>query len=131
MSRNYKFRNSESASRNVPYERIRAVAGVLQIALPEDLRLLQLESPSRRAIYELEVAFKVSANDFTHLSKIEMNLDDAHQLVKEVYGIDLPKNIGNNAPGNSAEEITRTMTHSTLEQSYEFYKKATKYNIKK
>ncbi|CAA9202685.1 hypothetical protein [Flavobacterium collinsii] len=88
MSRNYKFRNSESSSRNVPHERIRAGAW-------------------------------------------EMNLDDAHQLVKEVYGIDLPKNIGNNAPGNSAEEITRTMTHSTLEQSYEFYKKATKYNIKK
>ncbi|WP_263361364.1 hypothetical protein [Flavobacterium collinsii] len=31
MSRNYKFRNSESASRNVPHERIRAVAGKLNL----------------------------------------------------------------------------------------------------
>ena len=96
--------------------------GVLQIALPENLTGTKLLAPNRRISLELEVIFETSAENFSKLSKVEIPVENARQLVKEVYGIELPSTMKRNI----ADELLETLPASSLEQSFEFYTKITK-----
>ena len=93
--------------------------GVLQIALPENLTGTKLIAPNRRISLELEVVFETSAENFSKLSKVEIPVENARQLVKEVYGIELPSTMRRDI----ADELLKTLPASSLEQSYEFYMK--------
>ncbi len=60
------------------------------------------------------------------LSKVEISVEDARKLVKEVYGIDLPSNLNS----NTSRELLETLDVSSLEKSLEFYQKSFQYNTK-
>jgi len=96
--------------------------GVLQIALPNDLKNINLLAPNRRVNIELEVVFETSAESFSKLSKVEIPVEKARQAVKEIYGIELPSTIRRNV----ADELLRTLPASSLEQSFNFYQKILK-----
>lgn len=100
--------------------------GVLQLGLPADLGDLKLVSPNRRVDIELEAIMKTSADDFASLSKVEISVEDARKLVKEVYDIDLPSNLDSTI----SRELLETLDVSSLEKSLEFYQKALQYNTK-
>lgn len=102
--------------------------GVLQIALPDELKNVVLSPPNRRP-FELEVIFKTSADDFSNLSKIEISIEDARKLVKEIFNIDIPSKIYSQELNNS-RYLLENLPKSSLEKSFEFYQKAIKYNIK-
>lgn len=98
----------------------------MQIWFPADLGNLKLASPNRCVPIELEAVLKTSAEDFANLSQVEISVEDARNLVKEVYGIDLPTNI------DSSEFFNLLNTHavSSLEKALEFYQKTLQYNTK-
>jgi hypothetical protein len=106
------------------------VRGVVQIALLDNLNGLKLLAPSRRVQYELEVILNTSADNFSKTSIIEISVDDACRLIKEIYGKNIPSKIYKNSFDN-AVNMTRDLEHSTLEQAYNFYQKAIQYNLKK
>ncbi|MFA0961110.1 fibronectin type III domain-containing protein [Roseivirga sp. BDSF3-8] len=101
--------------------------GVIQMGLPKDLGDLKLLAPNNRANIELEAILKISADDFSTLSKVEIAVDDARELVKEVFNIDLPNNIPDNTVSN---ELLESLDVSGLDKSLEFYQKAIKYSTK-
>ena len=110
----------ESATSNGAYK------GVLQIGLPKNLKDLGLSAPNYRVAKELEVVIKTPANNFANLSKVEISVENARKLVKEVYGVDLPPNLTR----EYADDLLVTIPESTLDKAFEFYLKAKKYNIK-
>jgi hypothetical protein len=110
----------ESATANPSFK------GVLQMGLPSDLGELKLVSPNRRVKIELEAIIKTSADDFSNLSKVEISVEDARKLVKEVYDIDLPNRIDSGL----SRELLETLNVSSLEKSFEFYQKAIQFNLK-
>jgi RHS repeat-associated protein len=112
----------ESATENPGFN------GVLQIGLPEDLRSLSLASSSRRVEIELEAPIKTSAENFSTLSQIEISVDDARRLVKEVFNIDLPSRITQES-GESLR-LLRELEVSSPAKSFEFYQKAIPFNTK-
>ncbi|UOX35066.1 fibronectin type III domain-containing protein [Flavobacterium sediminilitoris] len=111
----------ESATSNGAYK------GVLQIGLPNDLKNIVLSAPNYRVGLELEVILKTPADNFANLSKVEISVEDARKLVKEVYGVDLPARI---TTQTDSRYLLETIPESSLEKAYEFYQKAFKYNIK-
>ncbi|MCJ1805957.1 hypothetical protein MRP92_03405 [Flavobacterium covae] len=110
----------ESATSNGAYK------GVLQIGLPNDLRNIALSAPNYRVAKELEVVLNTPANNFANLSKVEISVENARKLVKEVYEVDLPSNLSR----NYADELLETIPESSLDKAFEFYQKALQYNIK-
>ncbi len=110
----------ESATANPSFN------GVLQMGLPVDLGDLKLIAPNRRVKIELEAILKASADDFANLSKVEISVEDARKLVKEVYDIDLPSSIDSDL----SRELLENLDASSLEKSLEFYQKAIKFNLK-
>lgn len=104
--------------------------GVLQIAIPANISSLKMSRPNVRVKYELEIILETPAENYSKLSTIEISTEDARKLVKEIYGEDIPSRIDFKGFDN-AVNLTRELKHSTLEQAYEFYQKAIKYNIKK
>ena len=60
------------------------------------------------------------------MSKVEISVENARKLVKEVYGVDLPSNLSR----NYADELLETIPESSLDKAFEFYQKALQYNIK-
>ena len=110
----------ESATSNAAYK------GVLQIGLPNDLKNIALSAPNYRVAKELEVVLNTSASRFASLSKVEISVENARKLVKEVYGVDLPTNLYR----SYADELLETIPESSLDKAFEFYQKALQYNIK-
>jgi hypothetical protein len=110
----------ESATSNGAYK------GILQIGLPNDLKNITLSAPNYRVAKELEVVLNTPANNFANLSKVEISVDNARKLVKEVYGVDLPYNLSR----SYADELLETIPESSLDKAFEFYQKAIQYNIK-
>jgi len=110
----------ESATSNGAYK------GVLQIGLPNDLKNIALSAPNYRVAKELEVVLNTPASNFANLSKVEISVENARKLVKEVYGVDLPTNL----PRSYADELLETIPESSLDKAFEFYQKAIQYNIK-
>lgn len=110
----------ESVTKNGSYK------GVLQIGIPDELRNIKLSSPNRRVDIELEVILKTSSDDFAQLTKVEISVDDARKLIKEVYDIDLPKKIDS----DYARELLETSKISSLDESFDFYQKALQFNTK-
>ncbi|PXY42533.1 hypothetical protein DMB65_00455 [Flavobacterium cheongpyeongense] len=98
--------------------------GVLQMGLPIDLKNITLSAPNRRVDIELEIIFNTSAENFAKTSKIEISVENARKVVKEVFGIDLPSSLTR----DSADHLLRTLPASSLDKSLEFYQKAIKYN---
>ncbi len=96
------------------------------MGLPVDLGDLKLVAPNRRVNIELEAILKISADDFTNLSKVEISVEDSRKLVKEVYDIDLPSSIDSGL----SRELLENLEVSSLEKSLEFYQKAKKFNLK-
>ncbi|HEY8936098.1 MAG TPA: hypothetical protein VIM65_12790, partial [Cyclobacteriaceae bacterium] len=113
----------ESASENKDY------IGILQIGLPNELRNFKLSPPNYyRYEKELEVIFNIRAEEFEKLSKVEISINDARKLVKEVFNIDLPASLRQET-GESLR-LLEELPASSLEKSFEFYEKAVKYSTK-
>jgi hypothetical protein len=111
----------EGATSNGSYK------GVLQMGLTGgDLKNIALTAPNYRVAKELEVILNTPAANFSNLAQIEISVDNARKLVKEVYGIDLPATISR----SYSDELLETITESSLEKAFEFYQKAVIYNIK-
>jgi len=70
---------------------------------------------------------KVSADDLSNLSKVEISVEDARKLVKEVFDIDLPTSI---VDQTASRELLESLNVSSLEKSFEFYQKAIQYSTK-
>jgi len=101
--------------------------GVLQIGLPSDLKSLKLNSPNiYRCEKELEIVIQTPADNFANLAEVEISVEHARELVKEVYNIDLDTKIYRDV----SNELLETLPPSSLEKSFEFYQKAQKYNLK-
>ena len=101
--------------------------GVLQIGLPDDLKNIKLNAPNiYRCEKELEVVIQTSANNFANLSKVEISVENARKLIKEVYGVELDTRIDR----ARSDELLENLLESTLEKAYEFYQKAIKFNLK-
>jgi hypothetical protein len=113
----------ESATDNPTFK------GSVQAGIPKDLLNLALTAPNRRWDKELEAIINAPANDFANSAKIEISVEDARKLVKEVFGLDLPARISFDDPANVAY-LTSTLPKSSLEKSLEFYLKSIKYNLK-
>ena len=111
----------ESATSNPDFR------GILQMGLPSDLGDMRLLSPNNRVAIELEAILKTSADDFSNLAKIEITVDDARTLVKEVFDIDLPSTISSQA---ISTELLESLDISSLENALEFYQKGIQYNTK-
>jgi hypothetical protein len=111
----------ESATSNGAYK------GVLQIALPKNLKTITLSSPNNRVGLELEVIMSTPANNFAGLSEVEITVENARKIIKEVYNVDLPTRISTQ---DDARYLLETIPESSLQKAYEFYQKAIKYNIK-
>ncbi len=110
----------ESATSNGAYK------GVLQIGLPNDLKSIALSAPNYRVAKELEVVLNTPASNFANLSKVEISVENARKVIKEVYGIDLPSNLTR----SYADELLETIPESSLDKAFEFYQKAIQYNTK-
>ena len=110
----------ESATANPNFK------GVLQMGLPADLGNLKLTAPNSRVNIELEAVLKTSADNFSNLTKVEISVDDARRLVKEVFDIDLPSSISR----AKSDELLKDINASNLNKSLEFYQKAIQYNTK-
>jgi hypothetical protein len=54
------------------------------------LKNIPLSAPNRFVERELEVVFNTSAENFANTAKVEISIEDARKLVKEVYRVDLP-----------------------------------------
>ncbi|MBS7233028.1 fibronectin type III domain-containing protein [Flavobacterium psychroterrae] len=108
----------ESATKNGGYK------GILQMGTPNDLRNISLSAPNRRIELELEIVFNTSADNFGKTAKIEISVENARKLVKEIYGIDLPRTLTR----DEANEALKKWPASSLDKSFEFYQKAIKYN---
>ncbi|CAA9202691.1 fibronectin type III domain-containing protein [Flavobacterium collinsii] len=108
----------ESATKNGGYK------GVLQMGTPNDLKNIILSAPNRRVDIELEVIFKTSAENFSKTTKIEISVENARKLVKDVYGVDLPSTLTRDEATNLLEKLPA----SSLDKSFEFYQKSIKYN---
>jgi hypothetical protein len=108
----------------IPTRKILKANGFVQIAISSDLNGIPLQYPNRRVPFELEVIFNTPAINFANLSKVEMSVEDARNLVKEVFNIDLPSRISVNDIEN-AVYLTKNLPKSSLEKSFEFYQKAT------
>jgi hypothetical protein len=106
-----------------------AFKGSVQCGIPKDLPNLVFSYPNRRWDKELEVIINTPANNFATLAKIEISVEDARKLVKEVFGRDLPSRISSSDVEN-ARYLTETVPKSSLEKSFEFYVKSIKYNLK-
>jgi hypothetical protein len=113
----------ESATDNPTFK------GSVQCGMPKDLLNLALTAPNRRWDKELEAIINAPATSFANLAKIEISVDDARKLVKEVFGRDLPNRISSSDVEN-VRYLTETLPKSSLEKSFEFYVKSIKYNLK-
>jgi hypothetical protein len=110
----------ESATANPNFK------GVLQMGLPADLGDLKLVSPNGRANIELEAIMNVSADNFSNLAKVEIPIDEARRLVKEVFDIDLQSTISRQL----SDDLLETLPVSDLNKSLEFYQKAIQFSTK-
>ena len=100
--------------------------GVIQMLIPADVKNLKLLGPNRRVKSELEVIFNAKPEDFSNFVKVEIPLEDAKRLIKEVTGIQLPNRIsGIDASTQLVDQLTRT----DLTTAKKFYDAALKYNI--
>jgi len=96
--------------------------GILQMVLTKDMKEITLVSPSRRVAIELEVAVKISAENFSKISSKEISTQQARKIIKEIYGKDLPSKLSR----DEATELLISLPSSSLEQSMLFYQKAIK-----
>ena len=111
----------EGATSNGSYK------GVVQMGLTGgSLKNITLSAPNYRVAKELEVILNTPAANFSNLAQVEISVDNARKLVKEVYGVDLPATISR----SYSDELLETITESSLEKAFEFYQKAIIYNTK-
>ncbi len=103
-----------------------AYKGILQIGIPDKLKSIKLSAPNYRVEKELEVILQTQANNFANLSSVEISVDNARKLIKEIYGIDLPTKISR----SYSDELLETLPESSLDKAFEFYQKAIQYNLK-
>jgi hypothetical protein len=96
--------------------------GVLQIAIPKELKKLFLLPGNDRIAKELEVVLKTGANEFSSMIKIEIPVDDARRIIGELYDVHLPAKISPSDALNNSELLFRDIPRLTLEESYKFYK---------
>jgi len=102
--------------------------GVLQITVPSDVKNLRLLGPNNRVKSELEVIFNVKPEEYSEIIKIEITVDDARRLVKDILDKELPQKIYGI---DDATRIIDSAIKTDLVTSEKFLKEALKYNIKK
>lgn len=110
----------ESATANPNFK------GVLQMGLPTDLGDIKLIAPNGRANIELEAIMNVSADNFSSLAKVEIPIEEARRLVKEIFDIDLQSSISRQL----SDDLLNTLPVSDLNKSLEFYQKAIQFSTK-
>ena len=109
-----------SASKN------RGTKGTILIFVPNDLRNISLVG-NNKIVREMEVIFELSPQKIAELSSIEITLENARKIVKNIYGKDLPTNIIDD--GTLRLELDKCAFNS-LEDFYKFVNEAKIYNIK-
>ena len=67
-----------------------------------------------------------SADDNSDLAKVEISVEDARKLVKEIFDIDLPPTINR----DRSTELLENLEVSDLNKSLEFYQKAIQYSTR-
>ncbi|MGQ1948760.1 hypothetical protein ACT3CD_16840 [Geofilum sp. OHC36d9] len=110
----------ESATANPNFK------GVLQMGLPTDLGDIKLIAPNGRANIELEAIMNVSADNFSSLAKVEIPIEEARRLVKEIFDIDLQSSISRQL----SDDLLNSLPVSDLNKSLEFYQKAIQFSTK-
>jgi hypothetical protein len=100
--------------------------GILQIAIPKDLKKLLLLPANDRVAKELEVILKTGANEFSKMTKLEISVDDARKIINELYDVQLPSKISQRGAFNNPNLLFAEIPRLTLEQSFEFYKQVLK-----
>lgn len=101
--------------------------GVLVITPVSAMNDTPLSSPNRRVQMELEVIVNVGSQNqvskvdqLMEMSTVTMTTEEARELVKEVFAIDIPKSIDQNMSTNMLENLKAP----TLEEVEVFYQKA-------
>jgi hypothetical protein len=67
--------------------------GIIQIKIPKDISDLKLLAPNRRVKTELEVVFNVKSEDYDKYVHLEISVDDARKLVKDLSNVNIPSRI--------------------------------------
>jgi hypothetical protein len=100
--------------------------GVLQIAIPKELKKLFLLPGNRRIEKELEIILQTGAKEFSQMAKIEIPVSDARRIISELYDVHLPTKIRPVDAINNMEQLFMDIPRLSLEDSYKFYKQILK-----